>query len=174
MRLTLTIILTLLCLNIGAQQNYTDRLQQVERGRGIVKLHQSARITELVNGVKHNDATTTATTATTTATDDAARETDYTRVSSAPRVKMNGFRIQIYAGGNTRKHKQQAENAGYRVRGILAGQSVYTNFITPRWVCRVGDFRSYEEAYQNLQTLKSAGGFNDAVIVPSIVQVCIE
>ncbi|MCF0188080.1 MAG: SPOR domain-containing protein [Bacteroidaceae bacterium] len=166
MRLSLTLILTLLCLEIEAQQSYTDRLQQADRGRGFVKINQSLRIADLVNGVKRSSEAVSSSSE--------PREADYTRNSSAPRIKMNGYRIQIYSGGNTRKNKQMAENAGYRVRGILADEQVYTNFISPRWVCRVGDYRSYEEAYIDLQTLKSAGGFNDAVIVPSVVQVCVE
>ena len=167
MRIFSILTLLLLCLHCEAQQTFTDYIQSRGSRRGRVTLTQDAAIANLVNGAKAKRDVSV---------NDIIDEYGGESTSvhhSTQRIKMNGYRIQVYSGGNSRTSKREAEGAGYRARGILAGESVYTNFMSPRWVCRVGDYRSYEEAYRALTELKGAG-FRDAVIVKSKVQVPVD
>lgn len=171
-RTTFLFILTLLCLNVGAQQSFTTILQSERSGRGRVTLHQSSTITDLVNGTH---TVVSASPVSTTESDITDGDTPMTTTrQSGQRIKMNGFRIQVYAGGGSRQSRQQAESAARQVKSLLPGESVYTNFVSPRWICRAGDYRSYEEAFNALHTLQQSGNFSDAVIVKSKVQVYID
>ncbi len=44
------------------------------------------------------------------------------------------------------------------------------DFYSPRWICRVGNFRSYEEASHILKQLKKLG-FKEACIVSGKITV---
>ena len=57
-------------------------------------------------------------------------------------IKTSGFRIQAYAGNNTRQAKNDAYHVASRVKEYFPELTVYTSFNPPRWLCRVGDFRS--------------------------------
>ena len=80
---------------------------------------------------------------------------------------MNGYRIQVYSGGNSRQSKNEAAMMGQRVRSLFGDLSVYTHFLNPHWICRVGDFKTYEEANEMYRQMKETGRFREAVIVKS-------
>ena len=54
---------------------------------------------------------------------------------------------------STTTGKNDADRVASRVKEYFPELSVYTSFISPRWLCRVGDFRSIE-----------GGGRNDASV----------
>ena len=56
--------------------------------------------------------------------------------------KVNGYRVQVFAGGNSRADKIKAQNAGNSVKQAFPSQPVYVHFYSPRWICRVGNFRT--------------------------------
>ena len=87
------------------------------------------------------------------------------------RVRANGYRIQVFSGGNSRAAKTEANMMGQRVKSLFLELPVYTHFISPHWICRVGDFRTYEEAHEVFQKLKETGRFPEAVIVKSKIIV---
>ena len=78
--------------------------------------------------------------------------------------KVNGYRVQAFAGGNSRKDRQQAERIGNEIKAQFNNVPVYVHFYSPRWICRVGNFRTYEEAHQMLIGLRKMG-FSQATIV---------
>ena len=47
---------------------------------------------------------------------------------------------------------------------------VYVHFYSPRWICRVGNYRTYEEAHQMLVSLRNLG-FDQATIVKGKITV---
>ena len=51
---------------------------------------------------------------------------------------------------------------------------VYTYFQPPRWLCRVGDFKSIEEAHVAMRKLKSTGNFKEVAIVREQINIPIE
>lgn len=79
--------------------------------------------------------------------------------------KMQGFRVQAYAGGNSRADRRKAENTRARVKQVLPMEPVYVHFLSPRWVCRVGNYRTFAEAQQVLHQLRDELGIQGANIV---------
>ena len=78
--------------------------------------------------------------------------------------KTTGFRVQAFAGGNTRRDRQRAEQTGNVMRQQFPGTDVYVRFFSPRWVCRVGNYRTYEEAREMMYAIRKLG-YESATIV---------
>lgn len=81
-----------------------------------------------------------------------------------------GFRIQVFSGGNTRVARQEAERAGQKVKAALPNQPVYVHFYSPRWSCRVGNFRTYNSALGALRQIRRIG-YKGAIIIRSVISV---
>jgi hypothetical protein len=179
-------------------QTFTQRLQQKGNGQGTVTIHQDAEIDKLVNSemlnanpAQHNSPTTTPTvssgsstgknTSTTkptapsvssTGEDVETEETtpDFSKKVMRGGVKVNGYRVQAFAGGNSRKDRQEAEATGNAIKSHFADVPVYVHFYSPRWICRVGNYRTYEEAHQMLVQLRNLG-YSQASIVKGKITV---
>ena len=87
------------------------------------------------------------------------------------KVKINGYRIQVYFGDNSRKGKTEARAAGLRFKKYFPALSIYVSFVSPHWLCRAGDFRTMEEASEVLRQIRQMGIFREAVIVKSKINV---
>ena len=170
MKYTFAIIIFCLgALNINAQQQpFTEKLQQVADSVGKIVLHQEKAITDLVNGAMK-------TTKKKPEVDSLFHDsivspvvrTDSLSRSTGPLRVKNGYRIQVYFGDNSRKGKAEARAAGLRFRNYFPSQRVYISFISPHWLCRVGDFRTNQEARDVLSQIRAMGIFREAVIVKS-------
>ena len=84
--------------------------------------------------------------------------------------KVNGYRVQVYAGGNSRDARQKAERTGREINSLFPNEPVYVHFYSPRWICRMGNYRTYEEAHQMLNAVKKLG-YNSAIIVKGKITV---
>lgn len=84
--------------------------------------------------------------------------------------KTTGYRIQVYSGGNSRKDRQNAENTGRALKQRFPSIPVYVHFYSPRWICRMGNFRTYQEAESLLKEIKSMG-YRQACIVKGVISV---
>ena len=84
--------------------------------------------------------------------------------------KVNGFRVQAFAGGNSRADKQKAEQAGRDIKMHFPDLPIYVHFYSPQWKCRVGNFRSYEEASNILRQIKALG-YKQACIVKGKISI---
>lgn len=84
--------------------------------------------------------------------------------------KVTGYRIQAYSGGNSRADREKANKIGDAIKMKYPDQPVYVHFYSPRWICRVGNFRSYNEAAQLLKGIK-AMGYKQACIVKGKINV---
>ena len=84
--------------------------------------------------------------------------------------KVNGFRVQAFAGGNQRKDRQTAERVASNIKAHFPGEPVYTHFYSPRWICRVGNYRTYEEAHEMLLNIRKLG-YASATIVKGKITV---
>jgi len=84
--------------------------------------------------------------------------------------KVTGYRIQAYSGGNSRADRQKAENIGSAIKLRFPEQPIYVHFYSPRWICRVGNFRTYQEANAVLKEIKSMG-YTQACIVKGKIDV---
>ena len=91
---------------------------------------------------------------------------DTIAIPTGPRhgYKTTGYRVQAFAGGNTRSDRQKAERTGNAMRQLFPGEDVYVRFYSPRWVCRVGNYRTYEEAHEKMIAIRKMG-YESATIV---------
>lgn len=84
--------------------------------------------------------------------------------------KVTGYRVQAFAGGNTRADKTKAQQAGNDIKMRFPDQPIYVHFYSPRWICRVGNYRSLSEARRMLNAIKGMG-YKAAVIVKGQITV---
>ena len=175
----------------NAQSSFTQRLQQSKNGEGKITVTHSQNIDFLVNGktaaVQKDSSKVVVTTEEAKALikNSATRDSSYrsdiidqtTVVDTSKKVmrggqKVNGWRVQVYAGGNQRTDRQKAERIGNEIKAQFNNVPVYVHFYSPRGICRVGNFRTYEEAHQMLIGLRKMG-FSQATIVKGKITVHI-
>ena len=188
------ISITILCVGIlmnADAQNFTQRIQQPKTGQGTITIHESTEIDQLVNSAtlgavgntttknKGNENATSSentrpSTSHPTVSENSSPEQEAAPVDLSKKVmrgyKVNGYRVQAFAGGNSRKDRQQAEQIGNDIKAHFADVPVYVHFYSPRWICRVGNFRTYEEAHQMLISLRKLG-YTQASIVKGKITV---
>lgn len=132
-----------------AQNNsILNSLERDVPGQGKVTIHQDARIAALVGS------------------DAVPVSADGTRV-----LKKAGYRIQVYAGNNTRQAKNEAHAVATRVKTLFPDLPVYTTFNPPRWLCRAGDFSTIEEADAVMRQLRAVGDFKAVSIVKEQINI---
>lgn len=177
-KVLLTSALFFACVFICAQVKYTEEIQKQIPGQGRIVLHQSSAITDLVNGTAPALAPVASKTEkkapvvkTPQIVDSILSDTNKVQQSTGQRIRMNGYRIQVYMGGNTKKGKSEALLMKERVKSFFSELSVYAGFQSPHWICRAGDFRTYEEASEYLQKMRETGRFEEAVIIKSKINV---
>ena len=117
-----------------AQSSFTQRLQQSKNGEGKITVTQDKAIDELVNGPAATAPTRTKTTTTQqkhhdTTTIDAPEEIQKKIMKG---VKVAGYRVQVFAGGNTRNDRLKAERIGSEIKSLFPGVPVYVHFYSPR------------------------------------------
>ena len=84
--------------------------------------------------------------------------------------QITGYRVQAFAGGNTRADKLKAQQAGNAIKMRFPDQPIYVHFYSPRWICRMGNYRSIGEARRMLKAVK-AMGYKSAIIVKGKITV---
>lgn len=164
-----------------AQNSFLNYLERPVPGQGTVKVYQDPTIAALVNGtvpVKSSPSTPANTVSGVSPTkksdngESQRNEADsIDKNTNRPKIKAQGYRIQVYAGGNSRNAKQEAQRMASLVRSSFFDLTVYTHFYSPRWICRAGDFKTYEEANEILRQMRATGKFSEAVIVKSVIQI---
>lgn len=105
----------------------------------------------------------------------ATAETETPTVDMSKKVmrgsyKVTGYRVQAYAGGNSRADRQKAEQTGNAIKMKYPKEPVYVHFYSPRWICRVGNYRTLAEAQTMLQKIK-AMGYKQACLVKGKITV---
>ena len=218
---TLLIIILSACMTAHAQ-TYLDHLKEKNQGQGVVTVHQSKAIDELVNGKQitpQDDKTKTTPQPQKNGTDtqqkgltpttqhkqgpdslkkaepkqrhEAAKEntrennaqksenpkeeTDIPVVDMRKKVmrksyKVTGYRVQVYAGGNSRNDRLKAEQTGNTLKMKFPEQPVYVQFYSPRWICRMGNFRNLSDAQKVLIKVKALG-YKQACLVKGQITV---
>lgn len=84
--------------------------------------------------------------------------------------KIMGYRVQAFAGGNTRNDKQTAQQIGNAIKMKYPDLPIYVHFYSPRWICRVGNFRTYQEAQHVMKQVREMG-YSGATIVKGQITV---
>ena len=167
-------------------QTFTERLQKKVVGQGSVDIFQEKTIEDLVNGKAKNvfQSVSSAKITAATTSQKAVKENTSGNISLGDDASISlknktyrksysitGYRIQLYAGDDSRVARQKANFVGVKVKESFPTLPVYTHFYSPRWICRVGDFRTYEEASSYLRQIRKLGDFKEASIVKCKIQV---
>ena len=198
-RIAVIALLTVQCISGAQAQTFLDRLKQPTKDKAVVTITQDAAIDKLVNGDNATNATigtrkaptsnpkkenATSNTATSNATSNTAtpssntsashvsstEEPDMTKKVMKNSYKVTGYRVQAFAGGNTRNDRRTAETVGNNIKRRFPEQPIYVHFYSPRWICRVGNFRTYEEAHAMLLEIREMG-YKQASIVKGKISV---
>ena len=198
-RIAVIALLTVQCISGAQAQTFLDRLKKPTKEKAVVTITQDAAIDKLVNGDNATNATigtrkaptsntkkenATSNTATSNATSNTAtpssntsashvsstEEPDMTKKVMKNSYKVTGYRVQAFAGGNTRNDRRTAETVGNNIKRRFPEQPIYVHFYSPRWICRVGNFRTYEEAHAMLIEIREMG-YKQASIVKGKISV---
>ena len=149
----LLLLMTFGCsLSVAAQQkNIVGELQATQPGQGVITIVQDAKIGALLGTVYVKDAEN----------------------SEPQMLKARGYRVQVYAGNNSRKAREEANKVAEDIKKEFPELPVYSFFQPPRWLCRVGDYRSIEEADASMRSLKATGKFKEVSIVREQINIPI-
>ena len=198
-RIAVIALLTVQCISGAQAQTFLDRLKQPTKDKAVVTITQDSAIDKLVNGNNATNATigtrkaptsntkkknAASNTATSNATSNTATPSSNTSASHASSTeepdmskkvmknsyKVTGYRVQAFAGGNTRNDRRTAETVGNSIKRRFPEQPIYVHFYSPRWICRVGNFRTYEEAHAMLLEIREMG-YKQASIVKGKISV---
>ena len=196
-RIAVIAILTTGCLGGVQAQTFLDRLKKPAKDKAVVTVTQDAAIDKLVNGditakttvvnkkehaastkkesahsasTKKESAHSASTTTTPPASSSTIEEPDMSKKVMKNSYKVTGNRVQAFAGGNKRNDRQAAENVGNAIKRRFPEQPIYVHFYSPRWICRVGNFRTYEEAHAMLVEIREMG-YKQASIVKGKISV---
>ena len=169
----------------SSAQTFTQRIQKATTGEGSITIHQGAEIDELVNGpdptakpnptikkvtpAKPTPKAKDSSIAQTKDTPEREHNTD-TLITPKRTFKTVGYRVQVLAGGNTRRDRQRAEQAGRSLRSLFPGEEVYVHFYSPRWICRLGNYRTYDEAHEKMLEVRKLG-YDAATVVKGRITV---
>ncbi|MBR5918632.1 MAG: SPOR domain-containing protein, partial [Prevotella sp.] len=152
-------------------------------GLGTVSVHQNKEIDDLVNGtvsvaelenkteeVAKERIVLKPDMPKTEVEGNAEAEVDMSKKVMRNGYKTTGFRVQAFAGGNTREDKRKAEEARDKIKRAYPSEPVYVHFYSPRWICRVGNYRTQEEANRMLRNIRNLG-YRQAVVVKGKITV---
>lgn len=84
--------------------------------------------------------------------------------------KVDGYRVQVFSGGNTRSDRMKAEQIRDKLKVAFPDQPIYTHFYSPRWICRMGNYRTFNEANSYCKKVK-AMGYKQACVVKGKITV---
>ena len=152
MRYFLFVIGFFFALSAAAQKNIVEDLQTERVGQGKITIHQDDNISALLGAIYVKSAD-----------------------EEEPKVlKARGYRVQVYAGNNSRIARQEANDMAEQIKMEFPELPVYAFFQPPRWLCRVGDYRSIEEADASMRRLKATGKFKEVSIVREQINIPLE
>ena len=193
-QLLITIALCVGCITAAdAQSTFTERLQKSNTGEGKISVTQDKSIDTLVNGASAGTKQPEnikpeqkeKVTPPKEKADDKEKEKVAPKDNEAVVVvpdtvdmhkkvmkgyKVNGYRVQVFAGGNSRNDRLKAERTGENIKSAFPDEPIYVHFYSPRWICRMGNYRTYEEAHEVLRRVKQLG-YDSAIIVKGKITV---
>ncbi|MBP3714871.1 MAG: SPOR domain-containing protein [Phocaeicola sp.] len=152
MRYFITLFFLSCALSVWSQSNILEELQRTRSFEGQVTIHQDTAIAALVGSGRRT----------------------VVRDESKTEIKTRGYRVQVYAGNNSRVSRNEAAGIAKQVEAEFPDLPVYTYFRPPRWLCRVGDFKTIEEADAAMRRLKATKRFKEVSIVREQINIPIE
>lgn len=184
-RFTTGIAILFGCVGLSAQNSIVHSLETQVGGQGTVTIHQDSRLTEWLkkgsvplqrwspagSGSSHDSSAGRVG----SGSDKTGFRPDSTgtrrHLSASEIMTKSGYRVQVYSGPATREAKNQAAAAAAKARMYFPEVAAYSFFVSPRWVCVIGDFLTHEEALTMKQRISKSRAFNESTIVRSQVIV---
>lgn len=175
----MVVIVMMATFSIHAQKDFTAQLQDTVKGQGIVVLNHDVRLDSIINGYVYLPEYSETRKAERTADNHKTTQSkvndgipsSHRTTGATIREKVRGYRIQVYFGGNQRTDQSKAQQIGTKIQSRFPELKAYTTFESPHWRCRVGDFKTQEEARPYVRSLRSTGFCPDATVVRSEIYV---
>jgi len=167
---------------VNAQSTFTQQLQKRVASEGRITITQDKAIDDLVNGRHnvipatphkqdaHQEKTPEVKPAEVKTVTIVTADSVDTQMKIMKGQKVSGYRVQVFAGGNSRKDRLKAEEIGNTMKSLFPGEPIYVHFYSPRWICRMGNYRTYEEAHEKLVNVKKLG-YQSAIIVKGKITI---
>lgn len=137
----LSFLLLFTALASAQQRTLVQELERDIPGKGHIRIEGDVRLDSLIGTVSE--------------------------AQSGTMIKARGYRVQVFAGNNTRASKERANEVDKYLRTNYPDLPVYTGFKSPRWLCTVGDFLYYEEAYEVMRKLTKETPYKGIIILPN-------
>ena len=193
-QLLITIALCVGCITAAdAQSTFTERLQKSNTGEGKISVTQDKSIDALVNGAsavtKQPENIKPEQKEKVTPPKDKADDKEKEKVAPKDNeavvvvpdtvdmhkkvmkgYKVNGYRVQVFAGGNSRNDRLKAERTGENIKSAFPDEPIYVHFYSPRWCCRFGNFRKQDDATEMVKKMKKLG-YKSACVVKTTITV---
>lgn len=70
--------------------------------------------------------------------------------------EARGYKIQVFSGNEQRRSKAEAYAKKDQIQNLYPELEINVTFRSPVWRVRVGNYRSYEEAFEAMKDMKEA------------------
>lgn len=142
---------------------------------GVGHTQQSAATQQHKEDGKHDSASSESHTHEGASSTTPSTTTEETVIDTRKKVMRNsyktqGYRIQVFSGGNSRADRQKAESAGMVMKSNFPTEPIYVHFYSPSWKCRMGNYKTLEDAQRMLAMVKKLG-YKQACIVKGTISV---
>ncbi|MFR9165806.1 MAG: SPOR domain-containing protein [Dysgonomonas sp.] len=134
---------------LGQGSIITD-LNQPKAGQGSITIYQDETIEGLIGLKSAAEGTTTPV--------QNDQNTGETPVKHEPTnyIQTKGYKIQVFSGNDQRRSKNEAYSKKEMIQSSFPDMEVAITFRSPVWRVRVGNFKTYEQAFQAMKELKDA------------------
>lgn len=123
--------------SLSVKENlFLQSLSSEVDGKGVVRIYQDPRIAEKVGNPGVNTAE------------------NVVMIEDKPYLQITGFRIQVFSGNNQATAKAEAFRKEASIKANSPELTTYVKYSAPFWRLRVGDFITYEDAYEVLLQFK--------------------
>ena len=124
-----------------AQNTIVQELRRVEHGKGTITIEQPARLDSLMGKM------------------------------SAKTAQVEGYRVMVYSGNNSRAARDEANTWAQYMREHVPGAEVYVVFESPIRSCQYGDYRTREEAEAVMYKLKATRKFKEISVRKTLINL---
>lgn len=115
---------------------FLESLSKEEEGKGVVHLYQTPGLADKIGNPGVNTPE------------------NIVIIEDKTYLQMTGFRIQVFSGNNQATAKTEAFRKEAAIKANSPGLMTYVKYSAPFWRLRVGDFLTYEDAYEVLLQFK--------------------
>ena len=145
MKKILSFIAILFCaFTLSAQNTIVNELQRDVAGKGKVRITQPEGLTKLMGSIA---------------------------VKSDKRTQVEGYRVLVYSGNNSRAARDEANKMAQFMRENFPGAEVYVEFDPPIRSCQYGDYRTREEAEAVMYKLKATKKFKEISVKKGLINL---